>query len=282
MKADAVVWRMGSNRRAVGGANVIDRARRGSAGLARITAAFVLGALGLAALPAAKAQTITVAAAASAGDAVRELGPLFESTFPGQRVQVTTGASGALIQQASRGAPIDVLITADAASMDQAEAKGLLAPSSRRALATNTLVLVQPASAAPLLGSLEDLAGPKVGRIGMGQPDSVPAGRLAQLALEEAKVWPKVKPRVINALTVRQVLDYVSRGEVDAGFVYATDAQKAGTKVRVAFKVPGPPVVVSIAPMSGSLRSDIAARFVEFVQTPRAQAALKRHGFGAP
>lgn len=249
---------------------------------ARFAAATLLAAVGLGALPAAQAQTITVAAAASAGDAVRELGSLFEATYPGQRVRVTTGASGALVQQAVRGAPIDVLITADAASMDLAEEKGLLAPGSRRAMARNTLLVVQPASPAPLLGSLEDLADPKVGRIGMGQPGAVPAGRLAQLALEEAKLWTKVKPRVINALSVRQVLDYVSRGEVDAGFVYATDAQKAGTKVRVAFKVPGPPVVVTVAPMSGTLRSDIAGRFVEFVQTPRAQAVLRRYGFGAP
>ena len=254
-------------------------ARRGRIGIA---AGLTLAALTLAALPAARAQTITVAAAASAGDAVRELGPLFEATYPGQRVQVTTGASDALVQQALRGAPIDVLITADAATMDQAEARGLLAPGSRRTIATNVLVVVQPASAASPLGSLEDLAGRKVGRIGMGQPDIVPAGRLAQQALEEAKVWPKVKPRIVNALTVRQVLDYVARGEVDAGVVYATDAQKAGAKVRVALKVPGPPVTMAIAPLPGSVRSDIASRFVEFMQTPRAQAVLRRHGFGAP
>ena len=230
---------------------------------------------------AAQAQTITVSVAASLGDAMRELAPIFEATYPGQRVSVNVGASGALVQQAVRGAPTDVLVTADSLTMDQAEAKGLLAPGSRRAMATNTLVLIQKVGAAPL-ASLEDLAGAAVGRIGMGQPDTVPAGRLAQAALEEAKLWPRVKPKVVNAFSVRQVLDYVSRGEVDAGFVYTSDAQRAGSRVRVALKVTTPPIVATVAPMVASNQSAIAARFVEFVQTPRAQAVLLRHGFGKP
>jgi len=230
---------------------------------------------------AAQAQTITVSAAVSLGEAMREIAPMFEAAYPGQRVRVNVGASGALVQQAVRGAPTDVLVTADSVTMDQAQAKGLLAPGSRVALASNTLVLVQKVGAAPL-SSLDELAGPQVGRIGMGQPDTVPAGRLAQGALEEAKLWPRVKPKVVNALNVRQVLDYVSRGEVDAGFVYASEAQRAGSKVRVALKVPTSPIVVAVAPMVASTQSAIAGRFVEFVQTARAQAVLVRHGYGRP
>ena len=87
---------------------------------------------------------------------------------------------------------------------------------------------------------------------------------------------------MVTALNVRQVLDYVSRGEVDAGFVYASEAQRAGSKVRVALKVPTSPIVVAVAPMVASTQSAIAARFVEFVQTPRAQAVLVRHGYARP
>lgn len=230
---------------------------------------------------AAQAQTITVSAATSLGEAMREIAPLFEATYPGQRVRVTVGASGALVQQAVRGGLTDVLVTADSMTMDQAEAKGLLAPGSRSAIATHTLVLIQKVGATPLT-SLDELAGAPVGRISLGQPDAVPAGRLAQGVLEEGKLWPRVKPKVVSAPTVRQVLDAVSRGEVDAGFVYASEAQRAGSKVRMALKVATAPIVVTIAPMVASTQSAIAARFVEFVLTPRAQAVLLRHGLGRP
>ena len=53
---------------------------------------------------------------------------------------------------------------------------------------------------------------------------SVPAGRYTQEALTQAGLWEQLQPKLIMGESVRQVLDYVSRGEVDAGFVYATDA----------------------------------------------------------
>ena len=82
---------------------------------------------------------------------------------------------------------------------------------------------------------------------------------------------------------MRQALDYVARGEVDAGFVYATDAAIMPGKVKVAFSVPTEtPLLYPIAPIAASPNAAEAARFVSFVMSPPAQAILAKHGFARP
>lgn len=231
---------------------------------------------------AAQAQTITVSAAASLGEAMRSVATLFEAAHPGQRVRLNLGASGALVQQLAHGAPVDVLVTADGATMDQAQSSRLIVSGQRRALAVHTLVLVQPATAAPL-GALADLAGPKVKRIAIGHTVSVPAGRLAQEALQDAGLWASLHPKVVTAHHVTQVLDYVARGEVDAGVVYASDARRAGGRVRQVLRLPTrAPIVASIAPTTAASQPAVAERFVAFVLTEPAQAALGRFGLERP
>ena len=84
-------------------------------------------------------------------------------------------------------------------------------------------VVVPPQAKAPPR-TLKDLAGADVQRIALGNPDSVPVGRYAKGALDAAGCGRQCGARP-SPQNVRQSLDYVARGEVDAGFVYATDAQ---------------------------------------------------------
>jgi molybdate transport system substrate-binding protein len=82
---------------------------------------------------------------------------------------------------------------------------------------------------------------------------------------------------------VRQALDYVARAEVDAGFVYATDAALMPGKVKVAFSVPTPrPILYPAAPLAASLQHALAEQFVQFLSSAPAQAVLARYGFGTP
>src|SRR5690606_10208295 len=172
------------------------------------------------------AETITVSAAASLGDAFKEIAREYEAQHPGDTVLLNVGASGTLLQQIKQGAPVDVFASADEATMDKAAEAGLIAPDSRHIFARNTLVLIQPANAHDRLNSLEALTTDDVRRIAMGNPDSVPAGRYTRLALEAAGVWGTLQPRMILTQNVRQALDYVARGEVGAGFVYGSDVAR--------------------------------------------------------
>ena len=250
----------------------------------RILFAWCLAGLALAglALP-AHARPVTVSAAASLGPALREMSPLFEQQHPGAALRLNLGASGALLAQATQGAPVDVLLTADPQTMDLAQARGLVQASQRRTLCTNTLVVIVPASARNLPANLADLARPGYTRVAIGLPASVPAGRYARGALESAGLWPTLEPKMVGAHHVRQALDYVARAEVEAGFVYATDAATMPDRVRVAFVVPTKePILYAVAPIVGAPNPTGAARFIEFLFTPAAQAVLARHGFGRP
>lgn len=236
------------------------------------------------ALPvAAMAADLTVSAAASLTNAFRELAPLFETANPGTRVQLNFGASGALLQQIAKGAPADVFASADQETMDQAQKQGLLQAAQRRDFASNALAVIVPAAAAKVPRSVADLADPAYARIAIGLPASVPVGRYTKSVLEAANLWAAIEPKMIGANNVRQALDYVARAEVDAGFVYATDAALMPDKVRVALTVPTTrPILYPVAPLAAAPNAAMAQRFVEFLASPAAQAVLARYGFGRP
>ncbi|MBU6270024.1 MAG: molybdate ABC transporter substrate-binding protein [Betaproteobacteria bacterium] len=239
-------------------------------------------AFGLAA-PALHAAELMVSVAASLSGAVREVAEAHEAANPGQKVLLNTAASGTLLQQIVRGAPVDVFVSADTQTMEQARARGLVSAPGVRPLAGNSLVVIVPAAAGFAPRSLADLALPAVTRVAIGLPGSVPAGRYARAALEAAGLWAAVEPRMVGAVSVRQALDHVARGEVDAGFVYATDAALLPERVRVAFTVTTPqPVRHVVAVMAGSRQPDAAERFVARLLSPAGQAVFARHGFGRP
>ncbi|MBB4845673.1 molybdate transport system substrate-binding protein [Paucibacter oligotrophus] len=235
------------------------------------------------ALLSARAAELTVSAAASLSNAFKELAPAFEAQHPGSKLLFNFAASDALLAQIARGAPVDVLATADQETMDRAEQQKLLQPGSRHNFVANSLVLVSPLQAGPVAQSLADLAKPEFKRIALGKPEGVPAGRYSKSALEAAKLWAAVEPKAVYAQNVRQALDYVARGEVEAGFVYATDAAVQKDKVKVLFSVPTQtPINYPIAAVAAAANAEDARRFIAYVMSPAGQAVLARYGFQKP
>jgi molybdate transport system substrate-binding protein len=232
---------------------------------------------------AVSAQQITVSTAASLTDAFKELGPKFEASQPGTTVRFNFAASGVLLQQIRQGAPVDVFASADQDTMDRAVAQKLIDTASRKNFATNSLVLVEPAQDGLGLKTLQDLARPAVRKIAIGKPATVPAGRYTQQTLTSANLWTVLEPKFVQADNVRQVLDYVGRGEVEAGFVYRTDAILFGDKVKIVLTPPGhTPVSYPIAVVSDSPQKAVAQNFVNFLFTDSAQQVLGKYGFGKP
>jgi molybdate transport system substrate-binding protein len=232
---------------------------------------------------AAQAADLTVSAAASLTNALRDIAPLFEAAHPGTRVQFNFAASGVLLQQIAKGAPVDVFASADQETMDQAQAQNLVTGAQRRDFVANRLVVIVPAASTRVPAALADLTQPGYARIAIGLPASVPVGRYTKGVLEAAGQWGAIEPKMVGAANVRQALDYVQRAEVDAGFVYATDAALMPDKVRVAFAVPtAKPILYPVAPLRSGPNAAMGERFVAFLFTPEAQAVLARHGFGKP
>ena len=229
------------------------------------------------------ATDLTVSAAASLTNAFRDLGPMYQAANPGSKLQFNFGASGALLQQIAKGAPVDVFASADQETMDQAQGQNLIQTAGRRNFARNALVIIVPATGGQTPRALGDLTQAAYKRIAIGLPASVPVGRYTKSVLEQAGLWAAIEPKMIGAQNVRQVLDYAARGEVDAGFVYATDAALMPDKVKIALMVPTPsPVLYPIAPVSASAHTDAAQKFVSFILSAPAQAVLGKYGFGKP
>lgn len=231
----------------------------------------------------AQAGELTVSAAASLTNAFKEIAQDYEAQHAGTKVLLNFGASGALLQQMAKGAPVDVFATADQETMDEAGRQGLLAAGERQDFVRNTLVVIVPADSKLALGGLSDLQQPDVARIAVANPASVPVGRYAKGALDKAGLWSAIEAKAVGTQNVRQSLDYVTRGEVDAGFVYATDAAVMKEKVRVAFEVRvDTPILYPIARTAGGANAEEAGSFVAHVLSPAGQAVLSKHGFQKP
>ncbi len=228
-------------------------------------------------------QELIVSAAASLTNAFGEIGKKFESANPGTKLVFNFGASGALLQQIDKGAPVDVFASADQKTMDQAAAKGLIIPGTRKDFVSNELVLIVPHGAKTPIKALQDLNASGIGKIALGNPESVPAGRYAQEVLTYEGLWEELKPKFIFGESVRQVLDYVSRGEVDAGFVFATDAAVAKDHVSIALEATKhKPITYPISIVASTKNKDLAERFIDFVLSKEGREILSTYGFKNP
>jgi molybdate transport system substrate-binding protein len=247
-------------------------------GILAVLAAAVVGL----ASPAAAGVDLTLSVAISLKEVVEALGRSFAASHPAVMLRYNLGASGVLQRQIEAGAPVDVYVAAAAHPVDALVRRGLLLGDSRRAVARNVLVAVTPGAGGLPLGQARDLADDRVGRVAVGNPRTVPAGEYARAALRREGLWERLGPRLVFAENVRQVLEYVGRGEAEAGLVYGTDAAAAGRRVRVAFALREetyPPVLYVAAVVAGSRQPALARDFVELLAGPDGQALFRRHGF---
>lgn len=236
--------------------------------------------------PAASApeQAVTVFAASSLTDVMHAVGELYESAgHPAPKYNFA--ASSALAHQMEQGGEADLFISADEAWMDFVAGKQLIDVASRRTLLTNTLVLVTP-SANPITVTIApgmDLAGAlKGGKLALGDPDSVPAGKYAKEALEHFGAWAGVEASVARAENVRAALRFVETGDAAAGVVYATDAKASGPSVLIvgAFSEDShTPITYPAAILTGKDAGPGQA-FLNFLATDGVKKAFQDAGFG--
>jgi molybdate transport system substrate-binding protein len=253
------------------------RFKHGICGLIVLIGFIVLGA-------AARAQdkpAITVFGAASLTNVLQELGDAFERAFS-IPVHFSFAASSALARQIEGGAPADLFVSADADWMDYLQQHNLIDPTSRRDLVGNRLVLIAAASSPVKLRIAPHFALAAAlgkGRLAVGDPDSVPAGRYAKQALLHLGVWNAVADHLIGAESVRAALAYVDRGEAPLGIVYQTDAF-IDNDVRVVdvFPEDSHAAIVYPAALTRTARPE-AERFLHYLRSSAGEVAFKAYGF---
>lgn len=230
----------------------------------------------------AAAQELVLSVAVSMKEAVEELARGFAPGRPGVVLRFNFGASGELQKQIEAGAPVDLFVSAAQRQMDELEKAGLIVPSSRRAFARNALTVIKPTDSRIDISKPGDLLDPRVKRIVIGNPKTVPVGQYSEESLRAFGLWERVQPRLVLAENVRQALDYVVRGEVDAGFVYTTDAATRVGRVTEAFRPSEDtyrPIVYPAAVMAASRQRVLAQSFIDFLVSREGRMVLERLGF---
>ena len=243
---------------------------------------FLCSAVFTPAVFAASSGEITVSAAASLTNAFQDIGKAFEARNKGIKVYFNFGSSGDLKRQIEGGAPVDVFASAALREMDDLERQGGVAAGTRRGFAANGMVLVKPAASGTRLETFTDLVKPEFKRIAIRNPASVPAGMYAEQVLKHFRVWDAIKDKLVFGESVRQVLDYVARGEVDAGMVFSTDALTRPKDVTVTMKAPEVShvaVIYPIAIVKNTKNEKAAKTFVDFVMSDEGKRILEKYGF---
>lgn len=247
--------------------------------MALFVMAFVAGCGGTKEPAKTELVNLNISAAASLQDAAGELKTLYETKNTGVTLTLNLASSGTLQKQIEEGAPADLFISAGKSQMDALSQKGLIIEELRQDLLGNELVLI--AGKDSKLAKFEDLADSSVGRISIGTPETVPAGKYAKETLTALNLWEQLQPKMVLAKDVRQVLAYVETGNVDAGLVYRTDAA-ISSNIKIIAAAPAgfsAPIVYPMAVIKNTKYQKEAEAFETFLKSDDSVKIFEKYGF---
>ena len=223
------------------------------------------------------AGELNLSVAASLKEVINELTASYSAKHPGTVFLKNFGPSGTLAGQIENGGPADLFISANTEWVDYLNTKKLVDASSIKTFTYNSLVFAGTTS--KKVNSMQDL--PKLDKIAIGSPKSVPAGEYAMAAMTKSGVAAQLTSKLVMAKDVRECLLYAELGEVDGAFVYKTDALVA-QKSKLLFTVPQElysRVVYPMAVTNKGAKSDEAKAFHAFLQGDEAKSVLGKFGF---
>ena len=227
--------------------------------------------------PAASSRELRVFAAASLTETFTELAKEFEAEHPGVKVSFNFGSSGTLATQINEGAPADVFASASPATMKTVTDAGNGAGTAVT-FVKNRLEIAIPAGNPGEVEGIEDFADDRLDIALCAS--TAPCGSAADKLFTAAGLTPKPDTREAD---VKAVLTKVEAGEVDAALVYHTDVLSAGDKVE-GIEFEESELAINdyvISALKDSDQGELAADWVEFVQTDEAQDVLVESGFEA-
>ncbi|MFO3719998.1 molybdate ABC transporter substrate-binding protein [Staphylococcus felis] len=219
-------------------------------------------------------NTITVSAAASLTDVTKALEKAFKKDNPNTKIEFNYGGSGALREQIEKGAPVDVFMSANTKDVDALKDDGKIEKTYD--YARNKLVLIQKEG--QNITNVNDLS--PNDKLAIGEVESVPAGRYAKTYLESQNQWQNVQSHIVYAKDVREVLNYVNKGNAKLGFVYNTDLYVGHKKHQGVEKVADAKLESPIIYRMGVIsEKKEAQKWQDFMKSNRAKEILKQYHF---
>lgn len=228
------------------------------------------------------AEELRISVAASMTEVFKDLIGNFSKLHPEVTILPNFGPSGGLAKQITQGAPADLYVSANPKWMDFLIEQKKIDVSTKTTFSYNSLVFLGQKGNG--VTAMDDL--PALQRIGLGSPQSVPAGQYAQQALSKSGIYEQLLEtgKLVMAKDVRQALIYADRGETDGSFVYKTDALLAIHAV-ILFAVPQElydRVTYPLALTSEGTAKTSARAFYEYIGSSEAAAIIKNYGFSVP
>ena len=109
----------------------------------------------------------------------------------------------------------------------------------------------------------------------------MPAGKYAQQFLKDQNLYDNVKPHLVYAKDVRQVLNYVTKGNAQFGYVYQTDLAQHKKNGQTDVKELGKatlktPITYQAATVSNKKE---AKAWMKFLKTKEAKEILEKYDF---
>lgn len=224
---------------------------------------------------------LTISAAASLNEALTEIKAIYENKNENVALLFNFEGSGALQQQISHGAPVDLFFSAAEDKFNLLVEEGRIDENNKGNFLKNQLVLIVPNDNKIESMDFKDLANEQIEKIAVGTPESVPAGQYAKESLEALGLWGELEPKLIYTKDVRQVLTYVETNNVDAGIVYKTDAAISENVkiVAEADEQTHTPIIYPAGVLKDSKQLEAARAFFHYLKSDEAKKIFEQYGF---
>ncbi len=237
--------------------------------------------------PALAQQAPVIAAASDLQFALDEVALRYKAETGGA-VRIAYGSSGNLARQIEQGAPFEAFLSADEAYVFRLADRGLTMD--RGVLyAVGRIVLIAPrdsplAVEAGLEGLRAALAGGRVGRFAIANPEHAPYGRAAREALDRAGLWEGLRPFLVLGENVSQAAQFATSGTAQGGIIaYSLALAPEVSKLGRFALIPADAHQPLNQRMVLTKKAGPAARaFHAYLQARPAREVLARYGFTLP
>lgn len=237
---------------------------------------------------AARAETVTIAAAADLTFCIEELNQSYQQSHPDTELKLSTGSSGNFSAQIQNGAPFDVFLSADIQYPKTLASGGFVDRSTLTVYAVGRIVLwtTKPdtVNLDQGINVLRDRAAVK--KLAIANPEHAPYGRAAKAILENSGIWAEVQDRIVQGENIAQTAQFVQTGNVDAGFValsllLSPNLPRIGRYIEMDPKLYPKLEQAMVLTTAGSKRP-VARAYFQFLQSPAARKIFDQYGFTLP
>lgn len=232
----------------------------------------------------ARAEKITIAAAADLKFAMDEIVTVFKASQPVHEIEVIYGSSGKFHTQIQQGAPYDLYFSADIAYPRELAKLGLAA-SEVKPYAVGRIVLWSNSLEAGKM-TLASLSDPRISKIAIANPKHAPYGKRAEEALRAAGMWDKVRDKLVLGENIANTAQFVQTGNAQVGIIALAlalnpELATAGGHFLIPDHLHSPLEQGFIITKLGGAKP-LARQFADFMGAPSARSIMSKYGFVLP